>query len=220
MTALNYFKNNLTNDYLLKFEYVDTETSIYKVEEDGKITAIKVQSNRKYNEFADINLKSELEIDSDSKFTFTQIEKGKITTILSKHSNYIIHFEDSFPIEYLDHLKFLEWSRFNIYFQGFLLGVFVALSVFAIYYAYINKDLASIIYSLWLLLTIVIVLTIEIWDGNRLSEFFINFNKFNTSEDLIDYLPTNLLIMLSSFLFLIFGSISLNLKINLKLEIL
>jgi class 3 adenylate cyclase len=214
--ALTTFKNNLAYDYILRFEYFGTEASIYKVEEDGKIIPIKAHSKNKYNEFADIDPHSKLEIDSTSKFTFTHVQKGKQTTIVSKHSNYTVQSENSFPMKYWDHLKFLEWSRFNIYLQGFLLGIFVALSVFSIYYAYINKDLASIIYSLWLLLAIVIVLMIDLWDGNKLSEFFINFNKFSTSEDFFNkYFRTYIPITLSSYIFLIFGVISLNLKINL-----
>ena len=214
--ALATFKNNLAYDYILRFVYFGTETSIYKVEEDGIIIPIKAHSNNKYNEFADINPHSKLEIDSTSKFTFTHVQKGKQTTIVSKHSNYTVQFEDSFPIKYWDHLKFLEWSRFNIYFQGFLLGIFAALSVFAIYYAYINKDLASIIYSIWLLLAIVIILMIDLSGGNRLSEFFININNFSTSEDFFNkyfryYIPSTL----SIYIFLIFGIVSLNLKINL-----
>ena len=117
--ALSIFENNLTYDYFLKFVPFDTESSIYIVEEDEKIIPIKVQPYRKYNDFADINPESTQEIYSISKFTLAQIQKGKHTTILSKHTDYQPR-ANAFPIQYWDHVKFLEWSRFNLYFQGIL----------------------------------------------------------------------------------------------------
>ena len=207
----------LIDDYLMRFGALEKGTSLYLVDQEGTITPVKVQPNRKYNQFADIKPELEREMTSDSRFTVAQISKGKEISIISKHIDTTIG-ENDFPIQYWDHVKFLEWSRFNIYLQGFLLGIFVALSVFSIYYAYINKDLASIIYSLWLLLAIVIVLMIDLWDGNKLSEFFINFNKFSTSEDFFNkYFRTYIPITLSSYIFLIFGVISLNLKIIIRI---
>jgi class 3 adenylate cyclase len=113
-------------------------------------------------------------------------------------------------------VKFLEWSRFNIYFQGILLGVFVALSIFAVYYAYINKDLASIVYSFWLSLAVIGVLSTQLYGGDRLSEFFINNKDIQTSDQFIDFFVIYSLYV-SSYLFLIFGIISLNLKVNFSI---
>ena len=117
--ALATFKNDLNHDYLMRLG-LDGDSSVYIVEQDGEITSVKIQPNRKYNEFADINPEIEHEISSVSRFTLTQIRKGNQITIISKHINYTIRQND-FPIQYWDHVKFLEWSRFNIYFQGFLL---------------------------------------------------------------------------------------------------
>ena len=209
--ALSIFENNLTYDYFLKFVPFDTESSIYIVEEDEKIIPIKVQPYRKYNDFADINPESTQEIYSISKFTLAQIQKGKHTTILSKHTDYQPR-ANAFPIQYWDHVKFLEWSRFNLYFQGILLGIFIALSIFSFYYAYINKDSASFIYSLWLALTVIGILNTQSYGGDRLNEFFINFKYAQSINDFLDYFEIYIFYLLS-YLFLIFGIISLNLKI-------
>jgi class 3 adenylate cyclase len=210
--ALATFKNDLNHDYLMRLGGLDGDSSVYIVEQDGEITSVKIQPNRKYNEFADINPEIEHEISSVSRFTLTQIRKGNQITIISKHINYTIRQND-FPIQYWDHVKFLEWSRFNIYFQGFLLGLFIALSVFTFYYAYINKDSASFVYALWLLLAVIGILITQLYGGDKLSEFFINDKDINSSDLFVGFLQYNLG-LLSSYLFLIFGIISLNIRNN------
>ena len=210
--ALATFKNNLNYDYLMRLGGLDRDSSVYIVENDGEITPVKIQPNRKYNEFADINPEIEHEISSVSRFTLTQISKGRQTTIISKHIDYTIRKND-FPIAYWDHVKFLEWSRFNVYFQGVLLGLFIALSVFTFYYAYINKDSASFVYALWLLLAVIGILITQLYGGDKLSEFFINDKDINSSNLFVSFLQYNLG-LLSSYLFLIFGIISLNIINN------
>ena len=210
--VLATFRNDLNHDYLMRLGALDKDSSVYIVEQDGKITPVKIQPNRKYNDFADINPEIDHEISSVSRFTLTQISKGRQTTIISKHIDYTIRKND-FPIAYWDHVKFLEWSRFNVYFQGVLLGLFIALSVFTFYYAYINKDSASFVYSLWLLLAVVGVLITQFYGGDKLSEFFINAKDINSSNLFISFLETYL-VYLSSYLFIIFGIISLNIKNN------
>lgn len=210
--VLATFRNDLNHDYLMRLGALDKDSSVYIADQEGRITPVKIQPNRKYNDFADINPEIEHEISSVSKFTLTQISKGSQTTIISKHINYTIRKND-FPIQYWDHVKFLEWSRFNVYFQGVLLGLFIALSVFTFYYAYINKDSASFVYSLWLLLAVVGVLITQFYGGDKLSEFFINDKDINSSNLLISILETYL-VYLSSYLFIIFGIISLNIKNN------
>ena len=209
--ALATFKNDLNHDYLMRLG-LDGDSSVYIVEQDGEITSVKIQPNRKYNEFADINPEIEHEISSVSRFTLTQIRKGNQITIISKHINYTIRQND-FPIQYWDHVKFMEWSRFNIYFQGFLLGLFIALSVFTFYYAYRNKDSASFVYALWLLLAVIGILITQLYGGDKLSEFFINDKDINSSDLFVGFLQYNLG-LLSSYLFLIFGIISLNIRNN------
>lgn len=208
--ALSTFKNNLSHDYFLMFTPFGTESSIYIVEEDGKIVPINIQPYRKYNDLADINPEKMQEINSISKFTLASIQKGKQITIISKHTDYKIR-ENAFPIEYWDYMKFLEWSRFNLYFQGILLGIFIALSVFSIYYAYLNKDSASFVYSLWLALTVIGVLNTQSYGGDRLNEFFINLKYTQSINYFLDYFEIYNFYLLS-YLFLIFGIISLNLK--------
>jgi class 3 adenylate cyclase len=210
--AFATFRNELNHDYLMRFGALEKGTSLYLVDQEGTITPVKVQPNRKYNQFADIKPELEREMTSDSRFTVAQISKGKEISIISKHIDTTIG-ENDFPIQYWDHVKFLEWSRFNIYFQGILLGVFVALSIFAVYYSYINKDLASIVYSLWLSLAVIGILTTQLYGGDRFSEFFINSKEVQTSDTFINYFGIYSIFSLS-YLFLIFGIISLNLKIN------
>ncbi len=213
--ALATFKNDLNHDYLMRFGALDKDSSVYIVEQDGKITPVKIQPNRKYNDFADINPEIEHETNSVSRFTLAQISKGKQTTIISKHVDYTIA-ESDFPIMYWDHVKFLEWSRFNIYFQGILIGVFLALSIFAFYYAYINKDLASLIYALWLVLVLIGALTNPLYGGDRLSEFFINTKEIESSDRLVNYIQADLPFLLTC-IFMAFGIITLNLKNNLPI---
>ena len=210
--VLATFRNDLNHDYLMRLGALDKDSSVYIVEQDGKITPVKIQPNRKYNEFADINPEIEHEISSVSRFTLTQISKGRQITIISKHIHYTIRKND-FPMQYWDHVKFLEWSRFNIYFQGVLLGLFIALSVFTFYYAYINKDSASFVYALWLLLAVIGILITQLYGGDKLSEFFINDKDINSSDLFVSFLQYNLG-LLSSYLFLIFGIISLNIINN------
>jgi len=211
--ALATFKNELNHDYLMRFASSDTDSSIYIIEPDGKITSVKKQLKRKYNEFADINPEIVQEVNSVSKFTVAYISKGNQTKILSKHIDLTIITENDFPIGYWDHAKFLEWSRFNIYFQGILLGIFVAFFCFSAYYTYTNKDLASLIYGLWLILVIICILNVP-YGGDRLSEFFINNEKLQFSNLLINFFESNLSYLLN-LIFLIFGMVSLNLKKNL-----
>ena len=207
--VLTTFKNNLDHDYLMRFG-VSSSSSIYLFDQDGKITSVKLQPHRKYNEFADITPERDQEMNFESRFTVAQIGKGKQISVISKHIDQEIQENDPL-IQYWDHVKFLEWSRFNVYFQGILLGIFFALSIFAVYYAYINKDLASIVYSLWLSLALIGVLTTQLYGGDRLSEFFISIRDIQTSEKFFNIFEIYALFV-SSYLFLIFGIISLDLK--------
>ena len=88
--ALATFRNDLKHDYLMRFGALEKDSSVYIVENDGEITPVKIQPNRKYNEFADINPEIEHEISSVSRFTLTQISKGRQITIISKHIDSLI----------------------------------------------------------------------------------------------------------------------------------
>jgi len=210
--AITTFKNELNHDYLMRFGSLEKDSSIYILEQDGKITPVKIQPNRKYNEYADINPDIEQNINSVSRFTVAQLNKGNQTTIISKHIDYSVKGMD-FPISYWDHVKFLEWSRFNIYFQGILLGIFFAFISFSAYYTFINKDSASFVYTLWLLCSFTGVLITQIHGGDKFSEFFIKHENINSSNSFISYLQIYLN-FISSYLFLVFGLISLSIKNN------
>ena len=78
--------------------------------------------------------------------------------------------------------------------------------MFTFYYAYINKDSASFVYALWLLLAVIGILITQLYGGDKLSEFFINDKDINSSDLFVGFLQYNLG-LLSSYLFLIFGII-------------
>ena len=94
--ALATFRNDLNHDYLMRFGALEKGTSLYLVDQEGTITPVKVQPNRKYNQFADIKPELERKMTSDSRFTVAQISKGKEISIISKHIDTTIG-ENDFP---------------------------------------------------------------------------------------------------------------------------
>ena len=115
-------------------------------------------------------------------FTLKQHEE---VSILTKVKFQPVFPAKSFSIHFTDQLTYSEFRRFSLYMEGLLLGVLVALTVFAIFNAFQNKDRTNFFYALWISIAFLSVACVGVIDGNRLFEFFIDLEgvrAFNTDS--------------------------------------
>ena len=109
-----------------------------------------------------------------SQFAVFTLKKGEEIGILTR-----VNLNASFPtkilsINFMDNVRYSEYRRFGLYIEGLLLGILIALTIFAWFNAIQNKDRTNLFYSLWISIALLSVSTVPIIDGSRLFEFFIN----------------------------------------------
>ena len=91
----------------------------------------------------------------------------------------------SFSIHFVDNSSYSEFRRFSLYMEGLLLGILLALTVFAMFNAIQTKDRTNSFYALWISIAFLSVACVGVIDGNRLFEFFIDIEDlraFNTDS--------------------------------------
>lgn len=109
-----------------------------------------------------------------TQFPVFTLKKDEEVAVLTS-----VKFQPVFPakslsIHFADQLTYSEFRRFSLYMEGLLLGVLVALTVFAIFNAFQNKDRTNFFYALWIFIAFLSVACVGVIDGNRLFEFFID----------------------------------------------
>ena len=109
-----------------------------------------------------------------SQFPVFTLKKGEEIGILTR-----VNLNASFPakilsINFMDNVRYSEYRRFGLYIEGLLLGILIALTIFAWFNAIQNKDRTNLFYALWISIAFLSVSTVPIIDGSRLFEFFIN----------------------------------------------
>ena len=106
-----------------------------------------------------------------SQFAVFTLKKGEEIGILTR-----VNLNASFPtkilsINFMDNVRYSEYRRFGLYIEGLLLGILIALTIFAWFNAIQNKDRTNLFYSLWISIALLSVSTVPIIDGSRLFEF-------------------------------------------------
>jgi serine phosphatase RsbU (regulator of sigma subunit) len=120
-----------------------------------------------------------------SEFPIFTIKKDEEVTILSRAKFQPIFPGKSFSIHFVDNSSYSEFRRFSLYMEGLLLGILLALTVFAMFNAIQTKDRTNSFYALWISIAFLSVACVGVIDGNRLFEFFIDIEDlraFNTDS--------------------------------------
>ena len=117
-----------------------------------------------------------------SQFSIFTLKKREEISILTR-----VNLNASFPtkslsINFMDNERYSEYRRFGLYIEGLLLGILIALTIFAWFNAIQNKDRTNLFYALWLSIAFLSVSATPVIDGTRLFEFFINIEGLRASN--------------------------------------
>ena len=113
----------------------------------------------------------------ESPFARFLIRKGERVTVLSKAVFHPIFPAKSFSISFIDSDSYSDFRRFGLYMEGALLGTLFALMIFSIFNAVQSSDKVNRYYALWIIIAFFSVASMNVIDGNRLFEFFINIEN-------------------------------------------
>ena len=114
-----------------------------------------------------------------SQFPVFKLKAGKEVSLLSKVNFNPLFPAKSFSLNFKDSASYAEYRRFGLYLEGMLIGVLMALVIFAWFNAIQNKDQTNLFYAVWISSAFLSIFTIGIIDGERLFEFFIRFEGLN-----------------------------------------
>ena len=141
---------------------------------DGSIVSLKPMGFLyDYSHLSDINPSNPSSAKIQNNYSKFKIRPGETLIILS-HTQYANG--SRFSIFLWDIGRLSEARRFGLFIQGGLLGILLALSIFAWYGFYKAKAKPELIYGVWITSAFFLVLSTVGSDGARLTEFFINLN--------------------------------------------
>ena len=118
-----------------------------------------------------------------TQFPIFTLKRGEEISVLTRAQFQPIFPAKSFSIHFTDQITYSEFRRYSLYMEGILLGILLALTVFAVFNAVQTKDRTNFFYALWITVAFLSVACVGVIDGNRLFEFFFNieglkaFNK-------------------------------------------
>ena len=135
-----------------------------------------------HNSYVSLSLKNTPRSQFTSQFPVFRLKKGEEVAILSKVNLWPISQAKSFSINFMDSPGYSEYRRFSLYAEGILLGILFAFTAFSWFNAAQNKDLTNIFYAIWISSAFLSVFTLQVIDGNRLFEFFIDIESLKTSN--------------------------------------
>ncbi len=170
-------KNNLENDVTLQFgASFWEEIEVHLIRPDGTIEKLKKMGwFSPHNLLASVNpfkVSPDLAPSQFGVFTIAPNDYAQIYTRV--HSDHLFPAK-SFNLIYNHHASFLELRRLGIYIEGLLLGVLLSLAVFGVYSAIRNRDLTSLTYAVWIVMSCALLVSQSGHDGRRYFEFFSSF---------------------------------------------
>ncbi|MAW33594.1 MAG: hypothetical protein CMK56_04230, partial [Proteobacteria bacterium] len=170
-------KNNLENDVTLQFgASFWEEIEVHLIRTDGTIEKLKKMGwFSPHNLLASVNpfkVSPDLAPSQFGVFTIAPNDYAQIYTRV--HSDHLFPAK-SFNLIYNHHASFLELRRLGIYIEGLLLGVLLSLAVFGVYSAIRNRDLTSLTYAVWIVMSCALLASQSGHDGRRYFEFFSSF---------------------------------------------
>lgn len=117
----------------------------------------------------------------ESQFPTFTLRRGAEVTVLTQVKYHPIFPAKTFSINFVDSVTFSEFRRFSLYMEGLLLGTLFALTIFALVNAYQSKDKVNLFYAIWISVAFLSVSSLNIIDGHRLFEFFVNIDDLKSS---------------------------------------
>jgi len=171
----------------------DTEISIdatgwkdvysYIISESGQIKDLKPTGwQGAHNPYLSASPEQTPRSQYSSQFPTFRLKAGEEISILTKVNFNPLFPAKSFSINFKDTSGFAEYRRFSLYIEGILIGVLMALVIFAWFNAIQNKDRTNLFYAIWITSAFLSIFTIGIIDGERLFEFFVNVEGLRASN--------------------------------------
>ena len=109
-----------------------------------------------------------------TQFPIFTLKRGEEVAVLTRAQFQPIFPAKTFSIHFTDQVTYSEFRRFSLYMEGLLLGILLALTVFAIFNAVQTKDKTNFFYALWISVAFLSVACVGVIDGNRIFEFVFN----------------------------------------------
>lgn len=149
----------------------------------------------------------------ESEFPKFLLKSGTQITLLSRANFHPVFIPKSFSINLLDDTTFTEFRRFSLYIEGALLGTLFALTIFALFNAYQNRDKVNFYYAIWILIAFLSVFSVRTTDGHRLFEFFIDIETLRASwSDSYAFIIGTTFLFAQSITYVLFGRQYLEIK--------
>lgn len=151
----------------------------------------------------------------ESQFPVFSLRAGAEVTLLTRVNFHPIFPAKSFSIHLIDSATFAEFRRFSLYVEGLLLGTLLALTIFSIFNAIQTKDRVNIYYAIWISAAFLSVFSLNIIDGHRLFEFFIDVESLRAPwNDSYAYIFFIALAFAQSISYVVFARHYLGIKKN------
>jgi serine phosphatase RsbU (regulator of sigma subunit) len=188
----------------------------YVVKADGSIQRLKSTGFvGSHNPFLDGSPFSTPISKFQSQFPQFTLKAGTEITLLTRVNFHPIFPAKSFSINLIDSASFSEFRRFSLYVEGLLLGTLLALTIFSIFNAVQTKDRVNIYYAIWISIAFLSVSSLNIIDGHRLFEFFIDIENYRASwNDSYAYIISIGLAFAQSISYVLFARHYLGIKKN------
>ena len=107
-----------------------------------------------------------------TQFPVFTLKQGEEVGVLTRVKLQPVFPAKSLSIHFTDHSSYAEFRRFSLYMEGLLLGILLALTVFALFNAVQSRDRTNAFYALWIICAFLSVACVGVIDGHRMFEFF------------------------------------------------
>jgi len=163
-------------NYRLEGNWLSIHTHLIRT--DGSILPLKTSGfyTGKYAYLSDVDPTLPSSAKAPSREALFTLYRDESLTLLSRTKALPSFPPRSFFIQVVSNEPFLELRRFGVYFEGGLLGVLFALTIFGWYSYFVNKDRAGLFYGIWISFALLQIFSLPSQDGSHFTEFIVNAN--------------------------------------------
>ena len=217
--TIYWIKQKITNaskvDRLIRVAQSGWTVHQNHVVRGDQVETLKTNGNSaNYNWLAEINPFKTPAQNALSQYAVFNLKRGETVELFSRVRSHSSVPAKTFSLTLYDHASYLELRRFGLYFEGGMLGVLLALSVFGWYSYMQNRDKTSFAYGAWLTVGVFQCLLLPIHDGQRITEFLVHLEQVTIGWQYLGQVLYSAVSYTQTVLYVVFARNFLDLRIH------